>query len=130
LQPIVDAAVDALRTAADAKRLTIAADADGSVGPISVDPERFQQIVWNLISNAIKFTPSGGSVTVALARDDQQLRLVVSDTGIGFTPDIAAHLFERFRQGDSGSTREFGGLGLGLGIVRSLVELHGGTVDA
>src|SRR5205085_1516745 len=109
LQPIVDSAVESLRPAADAKRLTLTTDVDASIGPVDVDPERFQQIVWNLISNAIKFTPSGGRVTVALARQDQQLRLAVSDTGIGLTPEIAAHLFERFRQGDSGSTREFGG---------------------
>jgi CheY-like chemotaxis protein len=89
-----------------------------------------QQIVWNLLSNAIKFTPSGGQVTVKLTAADGQLHLTVADTGIGFNPDVAAHLFERFRQGDASTTRQHGGLGLGLGIVRHVVELHGGTVTA
>jgi CheY-like chemotaxis protein len=87
-------------------------------------------VVWNLVSNAIKFTPSGGHVRVTLTSDDLLLRLNVSDTGIGFNPDVAAHLFERFHQGDSSTTRQYGGLGLGLGIVRHLVELHGGSVTA
>ena len=91
---------------------------------------RLQQVVWNLLSNAIKFTPGGGRVTVFLASDGDELHLALSDTGIGFTPGVAAHLFERFRQGDSSSTREHAGLGLGLGIVRHVVELHGGTVTA
>jgi CheY-like chemotaxis protein len=86
--------------------------------------------VWNLVANAIKFTPAGGRVTVALGAADHELRLSVRDTGIGFSPEVAAHLFERFRQGDSSPTRQHGGLGLGLGIVRHVVELHGGTVTA
>jgi CheY-like chemotaxis protein len=100
------------------------------LGPIAADPERLQQIVWNLVSNAIKFTRTGGHVEVLLAVEDGVLRLAVCDDGIGFSPDVAAHLFERLRQGNSSSTREHGGLGLGLGIVRHLAELHGGTVCA
>jgi hypothetical protein len=95
-----------------------------------VDPDRLRQIVWNLVSNAIKFTPNGGHVDVRLVHDNAEMRLSVRDTGIGFEPAIAAHLFERLRQGDSSSTRQYPGLGLGLGIVRHLVELHGGTVSA
>jgi signal transduction histidine kinase/CheY-like chemotaxis protein len=130
LQPLVEAAVQSLVPAADAKRIDVQTDLDAAIGAIAVDPDRMQQIVWNLLSNAIKFTPSGGHVRVALARDDQYVRLSVSDNGIGFQSEIAAHLFERFRQADSGPTRQFGGLGLGLGIVRHLAELHGGTVTA
>src|SRR5437899_5450374 len=130
LQPLVDAAVHSLAPATEAKRITVQTKLDPAVGPIAVDPDRLQQVVWNLVSNAIKFTPSGGHVRVHLARDDHDVRLAVSDTGIGFDPEVAAHLFERFRQGDSGTTRQYGGLGLGLGIVRHLVELHGGTVSA
>ena len=130
LDPLVEAAVHSLIPAAEAKRITVETHLDANVGAIAVDPDRLQQVIWNLLSNAIKFTPSGGEVRVGLARDDQQIRLSVSDTGIGFQSEIAAHLFERFRQADSGPTRQFGGLGLGLGIVRHLVELHGGTVTA
>jgi signal transduction histidine kinase/CheY-like chemotaxis protein len=130
LQPLVDAAVQSLQPAADAKNITIETDLDSRVGPIAADSDRLQQVAWNLLSNAIKFTPAGGRVRVGLTRDHQLVRLTVSDTGVGLRPDVAAHLFERFRQGDSSSNRQYGGLGLGLGIVRHLVELHGGTVTA
>jgi CheY-like chemotaxis protein len=103
------------------------------MGPIAADPDRLQQIVWNLLSNAIKFTGPGGRVEVSAAPDPERSDVVVlsvKDTGIGFDRETATHLFERFRQGDSGPTRQYGGLGLGLGIVRDLVELHGGTVTA
>jgi len=103
---------------------------DPAIGPLSIDPDRMRQIVWNLLSNAIKFTPNGGTIRVRLDRDARAFVLVVEDSGVGFDPSVAAHLFERFRQGDSSSTRPYGGLGLGLGIVRHLVELHGGTVAA
>jgi signal transduction histidine kinase/CheY-like chemotaxis protein len=128
--PVVEAALESLRHAADAKRITIAASVEVAREPIAADPDRLQQVVWNLLSNAIKFTPSGGHVAVRLTSNDGELRLTVSDTGIGFNADVAAHLFERFRQGDGSTTREHGGLGLGLGIVRHVVELHGGTVAA
>ena len=130
LPPLVDAAVELLRPAAAAKRITVETDLDRAIGPMALDPDRLQQVAWNLLSNAIKFTGSGGHVRISLTHDDQQIRLAVSDTGIGFEPSVAAHLFERFRQGDSSTTRQYGGLGLGLGIVRHLVELHGGTVTA
>ena len=130
VQPLVESAVDALRPAADAKRLDVDVMLDPAIGPIEVDPDRLRQVVWNLVSNAVKFTPSGGRITVSLTTERDQLRLDVTDTGIGLTPQAAAHLFERFRQGDSSSTRQYGGLGLGLGIVRHIVELHGGTVRA
>ena len=132
VQPLVEGAVDSLRPAADAKRIAIELALDPLVAPIAVDPDRVRQIVWNLVSNAIKFTPAGGRLTVVLAAEHarDELRITVRDTGIGFGPSIAEHLFERFRQGDGSTTRQFGGLGLGLGIVRHLVELHGGTVSA
>ena len=130
IQSLVEAAIDSLRPAAEAKSIRMAVSLDPSIGPISADPDRMQQIVWNLVSNAIKFTPSHGRVDVTLERRGQDMCLAVQDNGIGFNPDIAKHLFERFRQGDSSSTREYGGLGLGLGIVRHLAELHGGTVHA
>ncbi len=130
LHPVIEAAVQSLLPAAEAKRIRVETEFDSTIGPIAVDPERLQQIVWNLLSNAIKFTPSEGAVHVSLACENQQVRIAVRDTGIGFKPDIAPHLFERFRQADSSSRREFRGVGLGLGLVRHLVELHGGTVTA
>jgi signal transduction histidine kinase/CheY-like chemotaxis protein len=130
VQPLVDTAVEAHRPAAEAKHIVLDLDLDPALGPIEADPDRFHQIVWNLISNAIKFTPAGGRITVRLRTDEAHVCLSVQDTGIGFEPGVAAHLFERFRQGDSSPTRQYGGLGLGLGIVRHLAELHGGTVAA
>jgi len=130
IRPLIEAAVDSLRPAAAAKHITIDLHLDRAIGSLAVDPDRLQQVAWNLLSNAIKFTRNGGSVEVSLKTDADDLVLSVRDTGIGFRPEIAAHLFERFRQGDSSSTRPYGGLGLGLGIVRHIVELHGGTVTA
>ena len=130
MQPLIERAVDALRAAADAKSITLELTLDPALKPIDVDRDRLQQVVWNLVSNAIKFTPRGGRVEVRLWPEHDQLCLAVHDTGVGFDPPIAAHLFERFRQGDSSPTRQYGGLGLGLGIVRHVVELHGGTVSA
>jgi signal transduction histidine kinase len=130
LQPLVDAAVDSLRPAAAAKHIALTVTLDSTLGLLTVDPARVQQIVWNLVSNAIKFTPSGGRVDVRLSATSDEAIISVKDTGIGFSRHLAAHLFERIRQGDSTSTREYRGLGLGLGIVRHLAELHGGTVTA
>ena len=130
IRPLIEAAVDSLRPAAAAKHITIDLHLDQAIGSLAVDPDRLQQVAWNLLSNAIKFTHNGGSVEVSLKTDADDLVLSVRDTGIGFRPEIAAHLFERLRQGDSSSTRPYGGLGLGLGIVRHIVELHGGTVTA
>src|SRR4029079_14546461 len=113
-----------------AKRITFEIDLDPETPLILADPDRVQQIAWNLLSNAIKFTPEGGTVRLALARTDTQVEIVVSDTGGGIDADFLPSVFERFRQGDAGSKRRYGGLGLGLAIVRHLVELHGGTVTA
>jgi signal transduction histidine kinase len=129
-QPLVEAAVQSLRPAADAKHITIDLSLNPAIGPIEADADRLQQVIWNLISNAIKFTPAGGHVDVVLDADSSHLWLIVRDNGIGFNPSVASHLFERFRQGDSSSTRQYGGLGLGLGLVRHVVEMHGGTVTA
>lgn len=130
IQPLIETVVQSLHPAASAKNITVITRLAALNGPLSADPDRLQQVVWNLLSNAIKFTPVGGEVVMAVAPRDQELRITVTDTGIGFTADTASHLFERFRQGDSSTTRQFGGLGLGLGIVRHLVEAHGGTVSA
>ncbi len=132
LQPsvFIDAAIDALMPAAEAKGLKVARVLDPAAGPISGDPGRLQQVVWNLVSNAIKFTPRGGKVQVLLERIGSHIEINVADTGIGIKSEFLPHLFERFRQGDASTTRKFGGLGLGLSIVKSLVELHGGTVRA
>jgi len=129
-QKAFDGAIDAVRAAADAKDITLELELERDLGPVRGDRNRLQQIVWNLVSNAIKFTPSGGSVNVRLARDAQDGVITVRDTGIGIRAEFLPHIFERFRQGDSTSTRIHGGLGLGLAIVRHLVDLHGGTVAA
>jgi PAS domain S-box-containing protein len=129
LATVVEEALDTLRPAAAAKEIQMEASLAGEER-VSGDPDRLQQVVWNLISNAIKFTPSGGSVRVRLRRADGHVDVVVEDTGAGIRPDFLPHVFERFRQSDSSSTRAHGGLGLGLALVRHLVELHGGTVSA
>jgi CheY-like chemotaxis protein len=102
----------------------------GSVGVIQGDPARLQQVIWNLLSNAIKFTPKGARVQVTLRRTASSAEIVVSDTGVGIKPEFLPHVFDRFRQADNTITRQYRGLGLGLSIVKSLVELHGGTVEA
>jgi signal transduction histidine kinase len=129
LKPVIEAAVDALRTTAEEKSLGLESVFDQPDVHASGDAGRLQQVVWNLLSNAIKFTPQGGRVQVRLAAGDTQARISVADTGPGISPEIQPHLFERFRQGDSTRTRAHGGLGLGLAIVRHLVDLHGGTVE-
>ena len=124
----IDAAIDTVRPAADAKDITIEKDFDSGAGAIAGDPARLQQVVWNLLSNAIKFTPRGGLVRVRLAQVDGTVRITVQDSGVGIRADFLAHVFERFRQGDASTTRQHGGLGLGLSIVKHLIEQHGGTV--
>ena len=126
----VEAALDAIRPAAEAKAIRIESSLEPGAAFVAGDPARLQQVVWNLLSNAIKFTPKGGRVEVRLQRAESHVELGVSDTGEGISPDFLPHVFERFRQADSTTTRAYGGLGLGLGIVRHLVELHGGTVRA
>ena len=130
LAGVVDNAIGTIQPAADAKGVRLQALIDPRVGPISGDPDRLQQVAWNLLSNAVKFTPKGGRVQVRLERVDSHVEIVVSDTGEGISKDFLPRVFDRFRQADSGSTRKSGGLGLGLSIVRHLVEMHGGGVQA
>ncbi|HKG22438.1 MAG TPA: ATP-binding protein, partial [Blastocatellia bacterium] len=129
LAQAIGQAIEAMRPAADAKGIRLQTVLDGGLGPILGDPDRFQQIMWNLLSNAVKFTPRGGRVHVSLMRVNSHVEVAVSDTGQGITPEFLPYVFDRFRQADSTLTRAFGGLGLGLSIVRHLVELHGGTVS-
>jgi signal transduction histidine kinase/ActR/RegA family two-component response regulator len=130
VEDVVRNAMDTVSPAAEAKGIHLESVVDRSAGRIPGDPERLQQIVWNLLSNAVKFTPSGGSVHVSATRSDGHVEIAVRDTGIGIGAEFLPHVFERFRQQDGGTTRRYGGLGLGLAIVRNLVELHGGSVSA
>lgn len=130
LHDVVNGALDVVRPAADAKGITLRSTIDDSVGPLLGDPDRLQQVVWNFLTNAVKFTPKGGKVWVCVRPVDSQVEIEVSDTGSGIAPAFLPYVFERFRQADVGTTRSHGGLGLGLAIVKSLVELHGGTVEA
>ena len=127
---IVDNSVATVQPAADAKGVRLQTIIDPRVAPVSGDPDRLQQVVWNLVSNAVKFTPRNGRVQVRLERVNSNVEIVVSDTGVGIKPDFLPYVFERFRQAEAGTTRKTGGLGLGLAIVRHIVEMHGGTVDA
>jgi PAS domain S-box-containing protein len=130
LAEVVRTAVETLKPAAEMKGVKLASVLDPLVGPVRGDPARLQQVVWNLLSNAIKFTPRAGKVQVALERVNSHVEIVVSDSGLGIEPEFLPHVFERFRQADASSTRRHGGLGIGLSIVRQLVELHGGNVRA
>jgi signal transduction histidine kinase/ActR/RegA family two-component response regulator len=130
LSTIVQSAVHTLQLAARAKGITVDVAVDDDAGYAAGDPDRLQQIVWNLVANAIKFTPKDGKVDVRLKRANSHVELRISDNGIGISHEFLPHVFERFRQADSSTTRNHGGLGLGLAIVRHLVELHGGTVSA
>lgn len=127
---IVLAAVDAVRPTADAKRIGIRTRIDPHPGPVSGDAARLQQVLWNILSNAVKFTPQGGRVEVQVSRVGSFVEVAVSDTGPGISSSFLPHVFERFRQEHSGTTRAHSGLGLGLAIARHLTELHGGTVSA
>jgi len=130
LASTIQAAMETVRLAAEAKAIQIQTLLESEVGQVLGDAGRLQQIVWNLLSNAVKFTPQAGRVDIRLERFDSQAQIIVSDTGKGIHPDFLPHVFDYFRQADSTTTRNFGGLGLGLAIVRQLVELHGGTVRA
>ncbi|MCA1564159.1 MAG: PAS domain-containing protein [Acidobacteria bacterium] len=130
LAPVIAAAMDVVHPAAEAKSIGLVPRIGRGVGLVSGDPDRIQQVIWNLLANAVKFTPVGGRVEVSLKRAAGQAEIVVRDDGAGINPDFLPHVFEHFRQADSTSTRKHGGLGLGLAIVRRLVELHGGTVAA
>lgn len=126
----IEAAIEAVRPAAEAKGIRVQKIMDTGVVSVSGDPIRLQQVVWNLLSNAIKFTPKGGRVQIRLERVNSHIEITVSDNGAGIAPEFLPHVFDRFRQADGSTTRRHGGMGLGLAIVRHLVELHGGTVHA
>jgi PAS domain S-box-containing protein len=125
----VEAALETVRPAAEAKGISLEVSEDADMNYISGDPDRLQQVIWNLLSNAIKFTPSGGRVAVEIRRAKGSVEIKISDTGIGIKEEFLPHVFDRFRQADASSIRKFGGLGLGLAIVRHLTEMHGGTVS-
>ncbi|MEO8275685.1 MAG: ATP-binding protein [Thermoanaerobaculia bacterium] len=127
---VIEAAIETVRPAAEGKGIRIERLFDSGAGPISGDPARLQQILWNLLSNAIKFTPRQGKIQILLQRVNSSVEISVSDTGTGIQPEFLPLVFERFRQADGSSTRSHGGLGMGLAIVKHLVELHGGTVKA
>jgi PAS domain S-box-containing protein len=127
LESVIYAAVDSIRPTAEAKGVKLQVVLEPNSGPIFGDRERLQQIVWNLLSNGVKFNRHGGLVQVKLQRINSHVEIVVTDTGVGIKPDFLPHVFERFRQADGSTTRTYGGLGLGLAIVRHLVELHGGA---
>jgi len=127
---LVEAALDAIRGAAEAKQVRLEAQFEFSEGQVRGDPVRLQQVVWNLLSNAVKFSAQGGHVVVRLAGVDEQVVIAVQDEGEGIAPEFLPHVFERFWQADATRTRAHGGLGLGLAIVRELVHLHGGSVEA
>ncbi|MBW4456085.1 MAG: response regulator [Nostoc indistinguendum CM1-VF10] len=127
---VIEAALETVRLAAEAKDIQIQTMLDSSLGQVLGDSGRLQQVIWNLLSNAVKFTPEGGKIDIQLERINTQAQITVSDTGKGISPEFLPHVFEYFRQADSTTTRKFGGLGLGLAIVRHLVELHGGTIWA
>jgi PAS domain S-box-containing protein len=125
----VNGAVESLRPAAEARGVRLEAILDPSAGPVSGDPQRLQQVIWNLVSNAIKFTPKGGHIEVTLQRVDSHVETCVADSGIGMDQALVPHVFERFRQADASTSRQHGGLGLGLSLVKHIVELHGGSVS-
>jgi len=130
LAPVIEAAIDAIRPAADAKNIRLQVMLDSNAGLVSGDPDRLQQVVWNLLSNAVKFTDKGGRIQIRLEHFNSHVVTTVSDTGKGIPPEFLPYVFDRFRQADSSITRLHGGLGLGLAIVRQLVDLHGGSVHA
>ncbi|MEG4961792.1 MULTISPECIES: ATP-binding protein [unclassified Microcoleus] len=128
LVSVIECAIESLHLAAEAKSIRLHSVLDSEAGPLLGDADRLQQVVWNLLSNALKFTPKDGRVQIRLERVNSHLEITVSDTGPGISSDFLPFVFDRFRQHDSTTTRSYGGLGLGLAIVRQLVELHGGTV--
>lgn len=130
LAQVIEAALEAVRPAAAAKSIRLLRTLDPATGLVSGDPDRLQQVVWNLLSNAVKFTPAKGKVEIQLQPAGRFAQIIVKDTGKGISPEFLPYVFDRFRQADSSSTRVHGGLGLGLAIVRHLVELHGGSVHA
>jgi CheY-like chemotaxis protein/anti-sigma regulatory factor (Ser/Thr protein kinase) len=122
--------VESIRPLAENRRIDLTKDLSDDVGIVHVDPDRIQQVVWNLLANAVKFTPEGGRVHVRVTRVEGTVEIEVRDTGIGIGPEFLPHVFDRFRQADQGATRRFAGLGLGLAIAKQLVELQHGTITA
>jgi signal transduction histidine kinase len=127
---VVNATIETVRPSAEAKQIIIRLESDTDLPAISADPARLQQIVWNLLSNAVKFTPKAGNIVVKVSRTTRDLRIAVRDSGEGISPEFLPQVFNRFSQADTSKTRAHGGLGLGLALVRQLVELHGGSVSA
>ena len=130
LAEVIDGAIESVLPAVEAKGIRLQRVLDSRAGLVSGDSSRLQQVIWNLLSNAIKFTPKGGRVQIRLERINSHIEVIISDSGAGINPDVLPHIFERFRQADQSSTRHYGGLGLGLAIVRHIVETHGGSVEA
>jgi PAS domain S-box-containing protein len=130
LGAIVASAVESILPAVAAKDIELSQQIDPRAGLVSGDPNRLQQVFWNILSNAVKFTPAGGRIGIVIARTDSCVRVVVQDSGRGIPAAVLPHIFERFHQGDSSTTRDVGGLGLGLALVRHFVEMHGGSVWA
>jgi len=126
----INAGIDVIRPTAEARDISLDVQLDPATSHASCDPTRIQQVIWNLLSNALKFTHKGGTIHVTLAREQSSLRMSVSDNGRGISPELLPYIFDRFRQGDSSTRRTFGGLGLGLSIVKHLSEMHGGSVEA
>ncbi len=130
LGTLINLVLEDARFSLEAKRLLIHVDLSSEATILRGDAERLRQVVWNLLLNAIKFTPKGGEIWITLRRVESDLELVVRDTGIGIAPELMPYIFENFRQSDSKTTRVYGGLGIGLSIAKHLVELHGGSIDA
>ena len=126
---LITAALHTVEPAAQAKGISLVRSIAADVGPLRGDPSRLEQVVWNLVNNAVKFTPAGGRIEVKLSATEAGAQIVVADNGQGIAPDLLPHLFDRFRQGDATAARA-GGLGIGLAIVKHLIEMHGGTVTA
>jgi CheY-like chemotaxis protein/two-component sensor histidine kinase len=130
LADAIRAAIDAVEPLSAERGIRLTSDIAADIGIVRVDPGRLQQVVWNLLSNSVKFTPSGGRVSVTARRIGDLVQIEVADTGIGIRPEFLARVFDRFRQAEVGTTRKHGGLGLGLSIASQIVELHGGTISA
>ena len=128
IDKVIHAAIEAVSPSAEAKRLRIRTLIDSGIGATRGDPNRLQQVMWNLLTNAVKFTPTGGFIQIILGRVNSHLEIVVEDNGVGISADFLPYVFDRFRQADASTSRRYGGLGLGLSIVKNLVELHGGSV--
>jgi PAS domain S-box-containing protein len=130
ISSVIRACIESIDPAAEVKNLKLNVEAGQSVDFVSADPDRLQQVIWNLLSNAVKFTPMGGSIDIIVHREGEHVKIAVRDTGEGIPPEFLPYVFDRFRQADASTTRKHGGLGLGLAIVRQIVELHGGSVEA